>query len=133
FQTAQWNGPRPEQVAAREDQLLAQIDQRQLTSVGEHGFDGERGERACCDLTCHGVLKTKWPARRPAMTLQYFPRLRRLLRRHLLHRAGLQVDADAVDLVEIDAGDAHEARFVRRVDRVNLAVLVDAGVAGFEP
>src|SRR5690242_8189757 len=45
-------------------------------------------------------------------------RLCRLLRRHLLHDTGLQIDADAVDLVEIGAGNPHEARHVRIVDRV---------------
>src|SRR5215813_10807163 len=57
---------------------------------------------------------------------------RRLLRRHLVHLAGLEVDADALDLVEIGAGHAHEPRFVRIVDRVNLAVLVDAGLTRIE-
>src|SRR5258706_10679136 len=71
----------------------------------------------------------------PAMTLNMWKRecLRRLLRRHLVYLAGLQVDPDAIDLVQIGAGDAHEPRLVRIVDRVDLAVLVDAGVAGFEP
>src|SRR5262249_33387938 len=49
-----------------------------------------------------------------------------------MHLAGLEVDADALDLVEIGAGHAHEVRFVRVVDRVNLAVLVDAGLARIE-
>ena len=58
---------------------------------------------------------------------------RRLLCVHLLDRAGLQIDLDAVDLVEIGAGDADEARVVGIVDRVNGAVLVDAGFARREP
>src|SRR5215213_11732662 len=77
----------------------------------------------------------------PAMTLHRYyqsPRtagavLRRLLRRHLVDLTGLQVDADAVDVVEIDAGHAHEARLVRIIDRMDLAVLIDAGMAGLEP
>src|SRR2546423_13884174 len=59
--------------------------------------------------------------------------LRRLLWCHLVHLAGLQVDPDASDLVQVDAGDADEARLIRIVDRVDLAVLIDAGVAGLQP
>ena len=47
--------------------------------------------------------------------------------------AGLQVDLDAVDLVEIGAGDADKAGIIRIVDRMNGAVLVDAGLAWREP
>src|SRR3569833_94570 len=59
--------------------------------------------------------------------------LRRLLRRHLVHLAGLEIVALALDLVEVGAGDAHEAGIVRIVDRVDGAVLVDAGHAGLGP
>src|SRR5665213_1244659 len=136
-------------MIAREDQLLAQIDQRQLAAVGEHGFDGVGIERLWICLKWHERLTASCPAlcrastsyfrakawmagTSPAMTLNMWQRecLRRLLRCHLMDFAGLQVDADAVDVVEIDAGHAHEARLVRIVDRMNLAVLVDAGVAG---
>src|SRR5262249_23500568 len=55
---------------------------------------------------------------------------RRLLRRHLLDLAGSQIEAHAVDLVEVGAGHAHEAGMVGIVDRMDGAVLVDAGVAG---
>src|SRR3569833_1148741 len=57
----------------------------------------------------------------------------RLLRRHLVHLPGLQIDAHALDLVEVGAGDAHKARIVGIVDRVDGAVLVDAGHAGLAP
>src|ERR1041385_2321677 len=56
----------------------------------------------------------------------------RLLRRHLVHLAGLQVEAHAMDLVEVGAGDANETRAVRIVDRMDRAVLVDAGLPGIE-
>ena len=42
--------------------------------------------------------------------------LRRLLRRHLVDLASLEINPDAVDLVEIGAGYAHEARVVGIVD-----------------
>src|SRR3979409_1351112 len=58
--------------------------------------------------------------------------LRRLLRRHLVHLARMQIDPDAADLVQVGASHAHEGRLFRIMDRVDLAVLVDAGVAGFE-
>src|SRR6185295_7057651 len=69
-------------------------------------------------------------ARRCAAPL---PSSGRLLRRHLVHFAGIEVEAHAVDLVEVGAGDADEARAVRIVDRVDRAVLVDAGLPGIEP
>src|SRR5215470_17825560 len=71
------------------------------------------------------------PGIKPGMT--EYGGLRRLLRRHLVHLAGLEVDADAVDLVEIGSGDTHEARMVGIVDGVDLAVLIDAGLARIEP
>src|SRR5215467_8858154 len=71
------------------------------------------------------------PGIKPGMT--EYGGLRRLLRRHLVHLAGLEVDADAVDLVEIGSGYTHEARMVGIVDGVDLAVLIDAGLARIEP
>src|SRR5690242_20355645 len=58
---------------------------------------------------------------------------RRLLRRHLLHLARSQVEAHPLDLVEIGAGHADETRVVGIVDGVDLAVLVDAGMARKQP
>src|SRR5207245_1939289 len=49
---------------------------------------------------------------------------RRLLRGHLVHLAGLEINADAVDPVEIGAGHPHEARMIGIVDGVDLSVLV---------
>ena len=57
----------------------------------------------------------------------------RPLRVHFLDRAGLQIDLDAVDLVEIGPGHADEARVVGIVNRMNGAILVDAGFAGRKP
>ena len=57
----------------------------------------------------------------------------RLLWVHFLDGAGLDIDPDAVDLVEIGPGYADEARVVRIVNRVNGAILIDAGFAGREP
>src|SRR5256885_16656733 len=54
----------------------------------------------------------------------------RLLRRHLLDLARGKVEAHALDLVEVGAGHAHEAGIVGIIDRVDGAVLIDAGVAG---
>src|SRR6202166_2808864 len=47
-----------------------------------------------------------------------------------MHGAGLQVEAHAIDFVQVSPGDADEARIVGIIDRVNLAVLIDAGFAG---
>src|SRR5580704_1308284 len=47
-----------------------------------------------------------------------------------MHFAGLQVEAHALDLIEIGPGDADEAGMIGIVDRMNLAVLIDAGFAG---
>ena len=46
FQPAQRHIARPQQMAAREDQFLTHIDQRQFAAVAEHGFDGGGGEGA---------------------------------------------------------------------------------------
>src|SRR5207253_9963013 len=56
--------------------------------------------------------------------------LRCLLWRHLMHRTGRKIEAHAFDLVEVGAGDADEARAIRIIDRVDRAILIDAGVAG---
>ena len=45
LQPAQRHRAREQKVALREDQLLAQVDERQLPAVGEHGLDGSRLER----------------------------------------------------------------------------------------
>src|SRR5262245_42214380 len=58
-----------------------------------------------------------------------FAQSRRLLRRHLLHFAGLEVEADAVDLVQVRAGHADEARVVGIIDRMDFPILIDAGMA----
>src|SRR5262245_38649514 len=58
--------------------------------------------RAAAVTERKGGCERMTPARRRAC------RLRRLLRRHLVYFARLQIDADAVDLVEVGAGDAHE-------------------------
>ena len=50
-----------------------------------------------------------------------------------LHFAGLQVEAHAMDAVEIGAGHADEAGVIGIVDRMDFAVLIDAGVAGRQP
>src|SRR5580692_6527876 len=55
-------------------------------------------------------------------------RSRRLLRRHLMHFAGLQVEAHPLDAIEIRASHANEARVIRIIDGMNFAVLIDAGV-----
>src|SRR5260370_8561839 len=57
-------------------------------------------------------------------------RSRRLLRRHLLHLARGEIEAHALDLVEVGPGHAHEAGIVGIVDRMDRAVLIDAGVSG---
>src|SRR3569833_2680838 len=59
--------------------------------------------------------------------------LRRLLRRHLVHLAGLEIDAHALDLVEVGAGDAHEAGIVRIVKREEDTNQEEASQAGLEP
>ncbi len=46
FEPAQRHRARPQQMILREDEFLAQIDQRQLTAVAEHGFDGGGTDRA---------------------------------------------------------------------------------------
>src|SRR5580692_7625810 len=56
--------------------------------------------------------------------------LRRLLGCHLVNLAARKIEAHARDPVQIGAGDAHEAGLVGIVDRVNGAVLIDAGVPG---
>ena len=53
FQPAQRHVARPQQMAAREDQFLAHIDQRQFAAVAEHGFDGGGGEGA--ESVCVGM------------------------------------------------------------------------------
>src|SRR5258707_3331683 len=58
------------------------------------------------------------------------PLSRRLLRRHLLHLARGEIEAHALDLVEVGPGHAHEAGIVGIVDRMDSAVLIDAGVSG---
>ena len=50
----------------------------------------------------------------------------------MMHFAGRKVEAHALDVVEIGAGNADEARAIRIIDRVDLAILIDAGVAGLE-
>ena len=61
------------------------------------------------------------------------PNSRRLLCVHFFDNAGLEINPDAVDLVEISPGYADEARVVRIVNRVNGAVLIDSGFARREP
>ena len=51
----------------------------------------------------------------------------------MVHFAGLEVEAHPLDLVEVGAGDPDEAGIVRIVDRMNLAVLIDAGVTRRQP
>src|SRR6185312_11417524 len=89
--------------------------------------ESEFGENAPLTRLAPSVLATLSPQAGRGKNL------RRLLRRHLVHFAGLQIDAHAIDLVEVGAGDAHEAGVVGIVDRVDGAVLVDAGHAGLEP
>src|ERR1700675_841124 len=55
---------------------------------------------------------------------------RRLLRRHALDFAGLQVEARAMDAIEIGAGHADEAGIIGIVDRMDFAVLINSGVTG---
>src|SRR5262249_38321258 len=54
---------------------------------------------------------------------------RRLLRRHLPDLARGEIEAHALDLVEVGAGHADEAGVVGIVDRMDGAVLIDAGVS----
>src|SRR5713226_8259973 len=54
---------------------------------------------------------------------------RRLLRRHLVHLAGREIEPYAIDIVEVGAGHADEAGAVRIIDGMDLAVLIDAGVS----
>src|SRR6266571_8493071 len=54
---------------------------------------------------------------------------RRLLRRHLLDLARGEIEAHALDLVEVGAGHPDEAGVVGIVDGMNGAVLIDAGVS----
>src|SRR5262245_14505503 len=54
---------------------------------------------------------------------------RRLLRRHLLDLARGEIEAHALDLVEVGAGHADETGAVGIVDGMDGAVLVDAGVS----
>src|SRR5262249_17741144 len=54
---------------------------------------------------------------------------RRLLRRHLMHFAGREIEAYAPDVVEVGAGDADEACVIGVVDRMDLAVLIGARVS----
>src|ERR1700683_5785210 len=49
-----------------------------------------------------------------------------------MYGAGLEVEAHAINFVEIGSGDADEARIVGVIDRMNLAILIDAGFAGGE-
>src|SRR5215510_4486723 len=87
-----------------------------------------------CRLGGHRALLSEMAGTGPAMTLKRLHySLRRLLRVHFLDRAGLQVDLHAVDLIEVGSGHAHEARTVRIIDRVNGAILVNAGLARRKP
>src|SRR6185295_2685975 len=47
---------------AREDQLLAEIDQGKLPAIGQHGFDGLGIERPKCRLRWHPRLAPSCPA-----------------------------------------------------------------------
>src|ERR1700683_3226732 len=58
---------------------------------------------------------------------------RRLPRRHLMHFAGLLVEADPIDAIKIRTGHANEARVIWIIDGMNFAVLIDAGVTGRQP
>src|SRR5580658_9418303 len=60
-------------------------------------------------------------------------RSRRLLRRHLMHFAGLQIEAHPIDAIEIRASHANEARVIRIIDGMNFAVLIDASVTRCQP
>src|SRR5215831_2257053 len=55
---------------------------------------------------------------------------RRLLRRHLFDLAGVEIEAHAVDLVEVGTGHTHEAGVIGIVDRMDGAVLINARVSG---
>src|SRR5262249_22120444 len=66
LEPAQGGRAREQEVPLREDQLLAQVDDRQLLPVGEHRLQGERQQRlreagrrqrvrgyvACCGVIC---------------------------------------------------------------------------------
>src|ERR1051325_261555 len=93
---------------------------------------GSSGRAAACGMSSSKRMAGAFSGAGHYDTTLQVNRLRRLLRRHLLHHAGLQINADAVDLVEIGAGDADETRAIRVVDRMDRAVLVDAGLAGIE-
>src|SRR5437763_12430154 len=49
-----------------------------------------------------------------------------------MHLAAGEVEAYTVDLVEIGSGDSDETRAVWVVDRVDRAILIDAGLTGIE-
>src|SRR5208282_3443429 len=68
----------------------------------------------------------------PARVLPPRPLSRGLLGRHAMHFAGLQIEAYAMDAVEIRPGHPDEAGMIGIVDRMNFAVLVDAGMAGHQ-
>ena len=92
----------------------------------------------CADMSYRHVLTGLGPAIQAFNVARLARRdpgskSRRLLCVHFLDGAGLEVDLDAVDLFEIGPGHADEARFVRIVNRVNGAILIDAGFAGREP
>src|SRR6516165_12290443 len=59
--------------------------------------------------------------------------LGRLLRRHLVHGAGREVETHARNAIEVSSSHADEVSLVGIVDRVDRAVLIDSGVAGREP
>ncbi len=144
LETAQRHRAGEQEMALRVDQLLAQIDDRDLLAVAEHRLDGMGLKRLNLRPRVHhfsgllfvarvsaakcGKSATGGPAPRVAALMRATSALCRLLRCHLVHLAGIEVEAHAVDLVEIGSGDAHEAGLVRIVDGMDGTVLVDAGV-----
>src|SRR5882757_6179535 len=56
----------------------------------------------------------------------------RLLRRHLRDFPGFQIEHHARNLIEIRAGDTHEARSIGIVYRMNGSILVDLRMARLE-
>src|SRR5580704_17241916 len=50
-----------------------------------------------------------------------------------MHLAGFQVEAHAIDAIEVRAGYADKARVIRVIDGMDFAILVDASMARCEP
>jgi hypothetical protein len=75
-------------MALRKDRFFAHIDERNLAAAAEHAAQIGRTHQDCHD---EAAAKS-----------------RRLLRRHAFDFAGLEIEAHAMDLIEIGPGHADE-------------------------